>query len=52
MTRILGNIDLRLNDDSESWTLLEPVEYHVGDADSEVVITVPRDQQTDLASVP
>ena len=52
MTRILGNIDLRLNDDSKSWTLLERVEYHVGDPDSEVVITVPRDQKTDLASVP
>ena len=50
--RILGNIDLRLNDDSKSWTLLTPVEYYVGSPTSDVVITVPANERTDLASVP
>lgn len=32
--------------------LLEPLEYHVGDADSAEVITVPAGFETDFASIP
>lgn len=32
--------------------LLEPLEYHVGDADSAEVITVPTGFETDFASIP
>lgn len=37
---------------SREWKLLEPLEYHVGSADSSDVIIVPKDFTTDFASVP
>ena len=34
------------------WELVQPMEYHVGSADSKEIITVPAGTQTDFASVP
>lgn len=52
MARILGDLTIRLNGSGATWSLAEPLEYHVGRADSETVVAVPMGFETDLASVP
>ena len=52
MARILADLKVRLNADGTSWSLLEPLVYHVGSPDSEVIIEVPEGFETDFASVP
>ena len=52
MARILGDLKVQLNADGASWNLLEPLEYHVGAADSTEIIVVPEGFRTDFASVP
>ena len=50
--RILGDLKVQLNAAGTSWTLLEPLVYHVGSPDSEEIIRVPEGFCTDFASVP
>lgn len=52
MARILGDLTIRLNEGGATWSLAEPLEYHVGSAESETIVEVPAGFQTDLASVP
>ena len=52
MTRILGDLTVRLEENGRMWALQEPLEYHVGAEDSGAVIEVPPGFRTDLASVP
>ncbi len=52
MARILGDLTIRLNGNGATWSLTEPLEYHVGAADSDTVVVVPAGFKTDLASVP
>ena len=52
MARILSELKVQLSPEGTSWTLLEPLEYHVGSPDSDEIIEVPTDTRTDFASVP
>lgn len=52
MARILGDLTIRLNKGGATWSLAEPMEYHVGAEDSDTVVEVPAGFETDLASVP
>ncbi len=52
MARILSELKVQLGPEGKSWTLLEPLEYHVGAPDSDEVIVVPEGTRTDFASVP
>ena len=52
MAHILANLKVELNADGESWTLLEPMEYHVQPRNGGEEIVVPKDFTSDLASVP
>ena len=52
MARILGDLKVQLNADGASWSLLEPLEYHVGAEDSTEIIVAPEGFRTDFASVP
>ena len=49
---MLGDLDVRLDNEGTSWNLLEPLEYHVGSADSAEVVEAPAGFRTDFASVP
>jgi len=51
MARILGDIVVK-KIGNHRWELHEPIEYHVGDANSEEVISIPKGFKTDFASVP
>ena len=52
MARILGDLTIRLNASGAAWSLVDPIEYHVGGADSPTVVEAPAGFETDLASVP
>ncbi len=52
MARILGDLTIRLNKNGSTWSLAEPLEYHVGAANSDNIVEVPAGFETDLASVP
>uniref|UniRef100_A0A6H1ZSQ1 DUF1353 domain-containing protein n=1 Tax=viral metagenome TaxID=1070528 RepID=A0A6H1ZSQ1_9ZZZZ len=39
-------------DDGRTWKLVEPFRYHIGDRNSENIITIPEGFVTDFASVP
>ena len=52
MSRILGDLTIRLSRSGATWSLAEPLEYHVGAEDSDTVVQVPAGFETDLASVP
>ena len=52
MARILGDLTIRLKASGAAWSLVEPIEYHVGGADSPTIVEAPAGFETDLASVP
>lgn len=52
MAHLLADLSVRLNADGISWTLLEPMEYHVESRNGDEEIVVPQDFTTDFASVP
>ena len=52
MARVLADLEVRLDGNGTSWSLLEPLEYHVGTPGSDEVIEAPAGFRTDFASVP
>ena len=52
MARILGDLKVKLNASGTSWSLLEPLIYHVVSPDSQEIVEVPEGFRTDFASVP
>ena len=51
MARILSDLVVK-NVGSGLWQLTEPLEYHVGNFDSNEIIIVPKDFISDFASIP
>ena len=52
MARIMDDLKVQLNADGTSWSLLEPLIYHVGSVDSQEIVEVSEGFPTDFASVP
>ena len=52
MPDIFADLKVRLAADGKSWTLLEPMDYHVHPRNGGEEIVVPQDFKTEFASVP